>query len=377
VGSKDSQTRAAALIAQVARAVHHAHQHGIIHRDLKPANILLTSDGVPKITDFGIAKLQDQDGEQTRTGVILGTPGYIAPEQAGGHSKAVGPAADVYALGAILYELLTGRPPFRAASLIDTLLQVQEREPTRPRSYNRQLDPSLEAICLKCLEKLPEDRYPSAEALAEDLTAYLQGEPVLADGSSRLRVLRALLRETRHTEALARWGEVLLWEAALVLLFCTAFGALKWFGVDLRWLYRGIVAAGCTSLLLPIWWYRLRDKAPLTPLERQVGQVWGVVGVAMGLTVGCRLLLWGEAWRLFAELLLDVGVGFGCTAALLGGSFYVMALVCAFLAVLRYLFPELNPVVYGFVFAAGLFVPGWRYSRINRSRPQGESDQRP
>jgi WD40 repeat protein len=171
---------AAALVETLARALHAAHRRGIVHRDLKPANVLLAEDGTPKVTDFGLAKRLDRDGGQTQTGAVLGTPSYMAPEQAAGRSKAIGPAADIYALGAILYELVTGRPPFRAATVLDTLQQVLADEPVPTTRLNPRLARDLDTVCLKCLQKDPARRYPSAEALADDLRRFLEQRPVTA-----------------------------------------------------------------------------------------------------------------------------------------------------------------------------------------------------
>jgi serine/threonine-protein kinase len=179
--------QAAALAEQLARAMDAGHRAGIVHRDLKPSNALLTTPpgrlpgpGEVKVSDFGLVRLLDADRGQTKSGVILGTPSYMAPEQASGDSKSVGPAADVYALGAILYELLTGRPPFRGATLRDTLEQVLLRDPVPPRRLQPTVPRDLETVCLKCLRKEPGSRYPSAGALADDLRAFADGRPITA-----------------------------------------------------------------------------------------------------------------------------------------------------------------------------------------------------
>ena len=171
---------AALTVAQAARAVGVAHRQGILHRDLKPANILIDRDGKPHITDFGLAKRIGVDCELTESGALVGTPNYMSPEQAAGNSRGLTTASDVYSLGAILYRLLTGRPPFRGDSVMQTLHDVRERTPDRPRSVDPTLHRDLETICLKCLEKLPERRYRSADSLAEDLERWLRGEPIAA-----------------------------------------------------------------------------------------------------------------------------------------------------------------------------------------------------
>jgi serine/threonine-protein kinase len=193
-GRPTDPQRAAEIMADVARAVAYLHSKGIVHRDLKPSNILLNADGTPYVTDFGLAKLLSGDSRQTTTGTIIGTPSYMAPEQAGGHSRRVTTASDVYSLGAILYELLTGRPVFHEDNPLDTLLCVLEREPLLPRRLNPRVPADLEQVCLRCLEKDPARRYPSAAALAEDLERFQQSEPIQVPAVSLFHRLQRWVR---------------------------------------------------------------------------------------------------------------------------------------------------------------------------------------
>jgi serine/threonine-protein kinase len=166
------------IVGAIARAVEYLHRQGIVHRDLKPSNILLDAQGEPYLTDFGLAKMFQPDVQPTATGVIAGTPAYMAPEQAAGRGREVGPGADVYSLGAILYELLTGVPPFLEENPLDTLLNVLSVDPMLPRRLNPKIPRELELICLTCLRKTPGERYASAEALADDLDRFARGEPI-------------------------------------------------------------------------------------------------------------------------------------------------------------------------------------------------------
>jgi serine/threonine protein kinase len=171
-GRRPEIMRAACIIRTLARAIHAAHLQGIVHRDLKPSNILLTADGRLKIADFGLARRLSEDSEQTRPGTIVGTPNYMAPEQARGHAHEAGPLVDQHALGAILYELLTGRPPFQGATAFDTVQRVLTQEPAPPSRLQPRVPRDLETICLKCLEKEPQRRYADAAALADDLDRF-------------------------------------------------------------------------------------------------------------------------------------------------------------------------------------------------------------
>jgi WD40 repeat protein/tRNA A-37 threonylcarbamoyl transferase component Bud32 len=223
---KERQQRAAEVLVKVARAVHHAHQHGILHRDLKPGNILLDSRSEPHVSDFGLAKPVESDDAATASQTIAGTAPYMAPEQANAE-KRLTTAADIYGLGATLYELLTGRPPFQGSTPLDTLIQVREQEPVRPRVVDPRIDADLETICLKCLEKNPAKRYASAEELARDLERWLAGEPIQARRSGRVERLAKWCR--RRPAAASLIGVI----AASIVGFLALAGFL-WQNAELR-----------------------------------------------------------------------------------------------------------------------------------------------
>ncbi len=220
-GAPQSPIHSAQLLATLATAVAYAHEQGIVHRDLKPANILLTSEGTPKIADFGLARRLDSGRDLTVTGAMLGTPSYMAPEQASGKASAVGPAADVYGLGAILYEMLGGRPPFRGDTPAETQRQVLVDEPSPPSKWNARVPRDLETVCLKCLQKQPQHRYATVLELAEDLGRFQRGEPIAARAVSR-------------PERVVRWARRKPTAAALVVtalaLICLAvtYGVNEW-----------------------------------------------------------------------------------------------------------------------------------------------------
>src|SRR6267142_6814144 len=192
----------AELIAKLARTVHYAHEHGILHRDIKPGNILLDTKGEPHLTDFGLARLVETESTVTRTLEAMGTPSYMAPEQAAGNNAAVGKATDVYGLGAVFYQLLTGHPPFAGGTTYQTMRLLLDTEPRQPRLWNRKIARDLSTVCLKCLEKDPERRYSSALALAADLEHWLKHEPIRAKRSGFFTHTRKWVRRKPAIAAL-------------------------------------------------------------------------------------------------------------------------------------------------------------------------------
>jgi len=254
-----SNEDAAHLVRQIALAVHHAHEQGILHRDLKPSNILLDTQSNPHIIDFGLAR---HIGESTECdhGAIIGTPLYMAPEQAAGRAELLGPAADIYSLGAILYEMLTGRPPFGSSTLLATLRQVLETPPIPPRQINPAVHPDLEAICLRCLEKDPQKRYPSAQALADDLARFPRCQPVPASLEPP-----APSRSRMGSQAVMLLALVLLLEhLALIWLALIQPGAMVWGAL----LLGGVL----TATLLSAGW---RPEPPSTPKQSIVSKESG------------------------------------------------------------------------------------------------------
>lgn len=334
---------AAELVRKIALAVQYAHSRGVIHRDLKPANILLDAAGEPKVTDFGLAKRAGGEGGLTASGQILGTPGYMSPEQASGRIRDVGPLSDVYGLGAILYALLTGRAPFSSDNPIDTLLQVLESEPTLPTKFNRRAPRSLELICLRCLEKQPEQRYSSAQDLADDLHRYLRGDPVEARAA---RLWPRVRRWARREPALASHWAALALMAVVVQLVFMGFGSdvphhLRNMGVLAVWAAASFVLQlGLNSPRLEHaarFAWALADSLLLTTLIYLADAPRGP------LLIGYPLLI--AASGLFFRVRL--------VAAMTG-------LTLAAYAVLMYLKPEeAQPIYYCLVFAAALAVVGF------------------
>jgi len=360
---------AARILAPVCRAVHYAHEHGVLHRDLKPSNILLDREGRPHVTDFGLAKRIESDMHLTVSGAVLGTPAYMAPEQAAGSRGKLLPASDVYSLGSILYHMLTGRPPFQAASPVDTVLLVLEQDPLPPRLINPRADLELEMICLKCLQKPPELRYSTAAALADDLDAFLHDEPIAARSGLFSQVVARLFRETHHAVVLENWGLLWMWHSLALLGLCVATNLMQVLGLKSPWPYLMLWTVGIGGWAAIFW--ALRHRAgPVTFVERQIAHIWASSMISIAMLYFVEMILGFEVLQLSPVLGVINGAMFAIKAGILTGRFYIQSAALFATAIVMALLQRwhipIGITLFGIVSAACFFFPGLKYWRIQR-----------
>ncbi|MBS0211243.1 MAG: serine/threonine protein kinase [Planctomycetes bacterium] len=360
---------AAALLLPVVEAIQAAHEQGVLHRDLKPSNILIDRQGRALVTDFGLAKRVEGDSSLTNTGAILGTPTFMSPEQAAGSRGRVGPASDVYSLGAILYQTLTGRPPFQGSSPMETVLLVLEQEPLPPRLINPKADRVLELVALKCLQKPAELRYPSAAALADDLRAFLADEPIAARSGQFSQVLARWMRETHHATVLEHWGLLWMWHSLALVLLSVATNWLQWRGVGAPWPYVLLWTAGLGTWAAMFWALR-RRAGPVTFIERQIAHVWAGSVLTIALLFPVEMLLGLPVLSLSPILGLTSGMVFLVKAGMLSGAFYIQSLALFVTSLAMALMQRWNIpfgiTLFGVVSGACFFFPGLKYYRQRR-----------
>jgi serine/threonine-protein kinase len=372
----------AELIRCVAAAMHCAHEHDIVHRDLKPANILLTADGVPKIADFGLAKFLSGEpgssgrGGLTQSGSVLGTPNYMAPEQAEGRLGRIGPATDVYALGAILYECLTGRPPFEASTLLETLEKVRGEEPVRPRHDHPEIPMDLETICLKCLQKEPSDRYASAGDLADDLQRFLDGEAIRVRAPSLIDLLKSTLNRERELPDLSRAARILrVLDGLLFLILGTTI--LTTYGKPVYAMACLLAALLSIPVLISIY-FVYTGEGLRVPLNAVTRHLWSVrLGMVLGLVL-VPVVSWlmhppGVAWdplTVFPLWNIMMGVTF-FGMGVYWGRLYLIGLAFLGLALLMPLRLELAPIIFAVQMGGSLWVLTRHIQRMARVKEMG------
>ena len=362
---------AAELLSEVARAIHYAHEQGVLHRDLKPSNILIDEEGQPHISDFGLAKRLEAGASLTNTGAILGTPSYMAPEQAAGRRGEIGPASDVYSLGTMLYQMLTGRPPFQAASPVDTVLLVLEQDPLPPRLLNPKADRDLEMIALRCLQKPPELRYPTAAALADDLDAWLAGEPISARSGAFSQVVSRWFRETHHATVLENWGLLWMWHSLALIVLCLLTNWFKWLAVASPQPYLALWTIGIGAWAAIFWALRHRT-GPVTFVERQIAHVWAGAMISIALLFVVEMQLGLPVLTLSPVIALISGMTFIVKAGILTGAFYAQAAALFLTAFVMCLLPDVGITIFGLVSAACFFIPGLKYHRQRLAASQSD-----
>ncbi len=375
------------LLLPIVEAIGAAHRAGVLHRDLKPSNILINSAGTPFVTDFGLAKRVPRDDESlnlrsggsvtaeaslTQSGAILGTPAWMSPEQAAGQTDSIDIATDIYSLGAVLYAMLTGRPPFQAASPLDTLLMVLEQDPPAIRLLNPAVDSDLEMVVMKCLQKPRDLRYSSTAALAADLRAWLNFEPVSARQSTVMQVMTRVFRESHHAAILENWGLLWMWHSLVLLLLCLLTNTFQQLNVDERWPYVSLWVVGL-GLWAGIFWNLRHRAGPITAIERQIAHVWAGSMLASSMLFAVESILDRPVLEFSPVLGTIAGIVFLVKAGMLSGTFYIQAAALFATSLLMAVIqksdlPNFSISLFGFVSAATFFIPGLKYYRQQRSR---------
>jgi eukaryotic-like serine/threonine-protein kinase len=365
--------QAARYMRQIAEAIEFAHCHGVLHRDIKPSNVLVDDKDQARVTDFGLAKRIEIDQKLTHTGQVLGTPSYMAPEQAAGAGDQVGPLSDVYSIGAVLYELLTGKPPFKGRTAMQTLTQVCEHNPKLPRQLNPNAPRELELICLKCLEKNPRDRYASAGDLADDFERYLNGDSLSITGPHLLdRVVRALER-SHHDVEFMTWARMLFhfaWIVPAANLLVFVLQQAGWASVAMLAVLR---LAEFAAMGWVFWCYRNDWFPPQGKPARQLWALWlgYVAGSIVLLLVEHRLHEPFSQESLYPKLAVLGSLGFIMMGSSYWGYCYVIGGGFLLLALLMPLNLALAPVMFGLGWAASLLALARHLGKLAREVPGG------
>jgi len=391
---------AASIVATIAGAIAYAHSQGVIHRDIKPGNVLLDSasyplaagstvgadessphedaaraaprHAAPRVTDFGLAKKIDDGRGLTMTGQALGTPAYMPPEQAAGHLDKIGPASDIYSLGAVLYCLLTGRPPFQADTPLDTMLQVIDQEPAPPRLLNPKIPPDLETIALKCLEKEPARRYESATELASDLRRFEQGESINARGYNILERIASTVTRSRDDVKFQNYGNMFLAFAALTLVTDSIVTAILWW--EAPYLVLAAIQYGRLAAFgLICWWMRPATLFPTTAAGRQLWAICGGFIITATVYGGSDRVLHRTMYTsveagIYPGLTAISGFAFFAMAPSYWGGCYVIAVAFFIASLLMPLVLDIGPLIFGIMWAGSMTIMGLRMKAFARQQ---------
>ncbi|TWT84010.1 Serine/threonine-protein kinase StkP [Planctomycetes bacterium CA13] len=367
-------TASARVVREIARAVAYAHRTGIVHRDLKPENILMSEDGRALVADFGLAKWHCEGTMLTRTGQVLGTPHYMSPEQATG-CRDVGKAADIYSLGAILYAVLTGRPPHDGKSPADVLRSVLHDEPLSPRLIRRDVPTDLETICLKAMQYEADMRYATADELADDLDRFLSGEPIRAAGSGILDRMAREIRRDQHQNYFESWGRTLIGIGVIIFVSHVVIYVLDWLSYSTLYAYWIPRIIMLTLIFVSIYWSRRGQILPRTIAERPVWSIW--LGYLATLATMNVLLLLGE---LDERLLFPVasalsGFGFLAMGGHVWGGSALFGIAFLAGAVASVVWLSFAPLVFGSLWLVSLVGLGWHYRSRKPSSTSAYSEQ--
>ena len=356
--------KAAEILKKIAEAIHYAHERGVLHRDLKPSNILIDQNGNPNVTDFGLAKRFTEKNAESKSGIV-GTPMYMAPEQAEGAKNQVGPGTDVYCMGNVLYFMLTGRPPFQAATPLDTMRLVLEQDPAPPRVINRTADRSLELVALKCLQKPVELRYETAQELANDLGAFLNSERLSIMGGRFGQIIAGMFRETHHASILEMWGVLWMWHSLVLLIACFSTNIMHIYDID-DW--NPVLWTVGFWTWAAVFWMLRRRMGPVTFIERQIAHVWGACLIGIALLFPIERILDLPDLSLSPIVAVFAGFVFVVKAGMLSGSFYIQSVALFATSMLMLQFPDYGHFIFGVVSAACFFFPGLKYYRQSLQR---------
>ncbi len=361
---------AAKLLIPLCQAVQYAHENSVLHRDVKPSNIMINHEGQAFLTDFGLAKDLRETPTLTRTGAVVGTPAYMPPEQASGQKPTLDPTSDVYSLGAVLYHMITGQPPFVGRTGLETVLMVMEQDPPSPRSLTRGLDRDLEMIILRCLQKPPDLRYASASALEQDLNAYLNNEEIAARSGRFSQIISQVFRETHHFGILENWGLLWMWHSVVLLIVCVATSMLYWMDDKNRLNYFLLWTVGLGAWAAVFWAVR-RRMGPVTFVERQIAHLWAGSMICVAVLFPLESWLGLEPLKLSPMLPMFAATTFLVKGAILSGRFYFQAIALFATPFLMAAMPGIAHLIFGVVAGLSFFSPGYQLHRM-RLRHSGD-----